>query len=340
MLNFDVERFLRIQSGAVGLAGAIDTEVAEAHSGGLANLHLAGAGGAGILLQPAAQFLRRHSTLPVFSDPIAETLAAGSVNLGAGSLVFLASLSGTTKESIAFLEYAQSRGAKVVALVGHADTPLGRGADRTLVNFAEDDTSSESFYVQSLLVALSLLARRGELGGLGDYETLVAGLAAAPQAFLTAKRAIEPKAEAYARIIAGSDWHIFTGAGNVWPEAYYYGMCILEEMQWIRTRPVHASDFFHGTLELVQEGVSVFLFKGEDASRPLADRVQRFVPGVGGDLTVLDTADYPTPELAPALRALLAPALLATMLERISAHLEVMRDHPLTTRRYYRRVDY
>ncbi len=41
-------------------------------------------------------------------------------------------------------------------------------------------------------------------------------------------------------------------------------MCILEEMQWIRTRPVHASDFFHGTLELVEKGVSVILFKGED----------------------------------------------------------------------------
>ena len=29
---------------------------------------------------------------------------------------------------------------------------------------------------------------------------------------------------------------------------------------------------------------------------------------------------------------------MATILERLSAHLEVMRDHPLTTRRYYKRV--
>ena len=32
--------------------------------------------------------------------------------------------------------------------------------------------------------------------------------------------------------------------------------------------------------------------------------------------------------------------LLATVLERISAHLEVLRNHPLTTRRYYKRVAY
>jgi fructoselysine-6-phosphate deglycase len=340
MLNFDETRFLNIQSGAVGLADAIDDVVGEALAAGASNIHFVGAGGVAILLQPAAQLLRRRSSFPVFSDPVAETMAAGSVNLSNKSLVFLASLSGTTKESVAFLEYAKARGAKVVTLVGHADTPLGHGADRALVNFAADDTSSESFYIQSLLAALSVLHRRAELGDLGDHADLLADMKAVPQALLSLKRAIEPKAGIFAKTIAGADWHIVTGAGNVWPQAYYYAMCILEEMQWIRTRPVHASDFFHGTLELVEKGVSVILFKGEDASRPLAERVERFVPTVGGSLTVLDTADYATPHLSPALRALLAPALLATLLERISAHLEVLRKHPLTTRRYYRRVEY
>ena len=98
-------------------------------------------------------------------------------------------------------------------------------------------------------------------------------------------------------MLAARDWHIFTAAGNAWPEAYYFGMCILEEMQWIRTRPVHAADFFHGTLELVEPGVSVVVLKGEDAARPLAERVERFVPKVGGELTVIDTADLPAPGL-------------------------------------------
>jgi len=31
---------------------------------------------------------------------------------------------------------------------------------------------------------------------------------------------------------------------------------------------------------------------------------------------------------------------LATALERLSAHLEARRNHPLTTRRYYKKVDY
>ena len=40
--------------------------------------------------------------------------------------------------------------------------------------------------------------------------------------------------------------------------------------------PVHASDFFHGTLELVEDGVSVMLLKGEDAAPP-ARRTRREV---------------------------------------------------------------
>jgi fructoselysine-6-phosphate deglycase len=55
---------------------------------------------------------------------------------------------------------------------------------------------------------------------------------------------------------------------------------------------------------------------------------------------VLDTRDLATTGLSSALRAMLAPALLATVLERLSAHLEVMRNHPLVTRRYYKRVAY
>jgi fructoselysine-6-phosphate deglycase len=337
MLNFDETRFLAIQSGAVALAAGLDRVVGELLAAGAPNVHFLGSGGAAILMRPAALLLRRKSRLPVFDDNISELMAAGSVNLAPGSIVVLPSLSGTTKESVAFLAHARDAGARVIALVGDADTPLGREADHVFANPAADDTSSESFYIQSLLVALSILKHRGEIE---NHDALVSGMQAVPAALLAAKRAVEPKAAGFARILAGKDWHIFTGAGNAWPEAFYFGMCILEEMQWIRTRPVHASDFFHGTLELVEPGVSVVLLKGEDEARPLAERVEAFVPAVGGELTVFDTADLPTPGLPAELRALLAPALLATALERIAAHLEVLRDHPLTTRRYYRRVAY
>lgn len=337
MLNLEPPRFLEIQTGAVNLAGPLDTLMENLLAAGAPNIHFLGSGGAAILMQPAVQLMRRKSAFPVYNDNISELMAAGSANLTEGSIVILPSLSGTTKESVQFLEHAKSVGATIVALVGHADTPLGTGADHTFTNYADDRTSSESFYIQSLLIALSVMKHRGEID---NYDTLLREMQDLPQALLDAKQAFEPKARDYATKIAGNGWHIITGAGNAWPEAFYYGMCILEEMQWIRTRPVHASDFFHGTLELVEKDVSVLVLKGEDEMRLLAARVEAFVPKVGGDLTVIDTADLALSGLSPEARDVLSPAVLATVLERISAHLEVIRDHPLTTRRYYRRVEY
>jgi fructoselysine-6-phosphate deglycase len=117
-------------------------------------------------------------------------------------------------------------------------------------------------------------------------------------------------------------------------------MCILEEMQWIRTRPVHASHFFHGTLELLEKDVSVLLYKGEDAYRPLVERVENFAKQYTNELIIFDTAKFDMGDLSPTARAYASPIALATMMERMSAHLESLRNHPLTTRRYYKRVAY
>ncbi|WP_284946564.1 SIS domain-containing protein [Acidisoma cladoniae] len=336
MLNFDAERFVRIQSGAVALAERIDTIIGDCLTAGARNIFFLGTGGAAILMQPAVLLLNRHSRFAAFMDVSAELIIAGHKHLGAQSIVVIPSLSGTTKESIAAMEYCRQQGATIISLIGHAGTPLA-AADHALINFAEDDTSSESFYLQSLLIALSIMRHGDECP---DYARFVTELQLLPQAMVDVKAGFEVRAEHEAEMMRTEPYHIVVAAGSAWPQAFYYGMCILEEMQWIRTRPVHASDFFHGTLELVEPGVSVILFKGEDEARPLADRVEAFTKGYTDKFTVLDTADFPMPGISQDTRALISPVLLATLLERLSAHLEVKRDHPLTTRRYYKRVAY
>ena len=235
------------------------------------------------------------------------------------------------------LEFSRRKGATVVTLTGNAESPLALAADHNFTNFAEDDTSSESFYLQSLVIALTILDAKGAPGA---FAGVVAELQRLPDLLLEVKRTFEPRAAELAEAFEDEPYHIVTGAGSTWAEAWYYGTCILEEMQWIRTRPVHASDFFHGTLELVESDVSVVILKGEDEARLLADRVESFVEGISDKVTVIDTAEFALPGISAEVRALISPVLLATVLERLSAHLEVLRDHPLTTRRYYRRVAY
>jgi fructoselysine-6-phosphate deglycase len=337
MLNFDIDRFLRIQAGALALEPAIHAAVGDLLARGARNVFFLGTGGAAILMQPAALLLQRRSGFPAFMEIAAELVTGGHQALGKGSVVVIPSLSGTTKESVATLEFCREKGARIITLVGHKDTPLGQQADHAFVNFAEDDTSSESFYLQSLMVALSIMAHRGEFAA---YESTVDELSTLPGHLVAAKQLFEQQAERLANAFADEPYHIITAAGGSWAQAWYYGMCILEEMQWIRTRPIHAADFFHGTLELVEKGVSVVILKGEDAYRPLTERVEKFARTYTDKVTVLDAASFELPGVSPETRALVSPVILATILERLSAHLEVKRNHPLTTRRYYKKVSY
>jgi fructoselysine-6-phosphate deglycase len=337
MLNFDPDRFVRIQTGAVSIAGDVRKLMRKLLSDGVERLYFMGTGGVQLLTLPAIELAQHRTVFPVGAQYPAQVVIDPPAGLGRRALVVIPSLSGTTKESVRLLSFLKERGVHTISLTGHADTPIAQEADHNFTNFAEDDTSSESFYLQTLLIVLALLAERGEYA---DFDGTVAELQRLPKLLVDAKAAFEDSAARLAETIKDDSYHIFTGAGSVWPEAYYYGMCILEEMQWIRTRPVHAADFFHGTLELVEQGVSVFVFKGEDAARPLADRVESFARRYTDKVRILDAASVALPGISQAVRSLISPILLATLLERLSAHLELLRNHPLTTRRYYKRVEY
>ena len=41
-------------------------------------------------------------------------------------------------------------------------------------------------------------------------------------------------------------------------------MCYWEEQSWLRSKSIHAAEFLHGTLEIVDETTPVTLFIGED----------------------------------------------------------------------------
>lgn len=334
LLNFDPVHYVGVQGGAAKLAGPIDEAIAKELDNGARNIAFWGAGGVAFLTLPAVRLLQSKSSFPTFHDLAAEVVLTDNSNIGEGSLVVFPSVSGTTKEAIAALEFAKSKGARVITLTGTAGTPLAEKADINFQNECADPTSSENYLLQSLFIALSIMRHRGELA---EYDRIIAELQTLPELLVGVKEQFEQRASDFADEVADEQNHIITGAGNVWYEAWYYAMCILEEMQWIWTRPVHASDFFHGTLELLEEDTSVWLVKGEDELRPLADRVERFAPTVTNKFRVFDTKDFELPGISQDVRALVSPVVIAAAFERLSVHLERARNHDLTTRRYYKK---
>lgn len=337
MLNFDEDRFIEIETAGLSVQPRVAEIIARLIDDGAENLFFLGAGGVMFLTQPAYSLMRAASAFPVFYEMGAELIEVGNCNLGPRSIVVMPSVSGTTKEAISALEYAKAKGATTITFTGTADTPVGDLADHNFTCPVADDTSSEMYYLQMLIVALSVMKARGEIT---DYDAVVSELARLPKLLVEVKRDAEDRAKELAEQLAADDYHMFTGSGPTWTQAHYYAMCILEEMQWIRTRPVHASDFFHGALELVEPGVSVVILKGEDLTRPLVERVEAFATRFTDKVRVLDAKDFALPGISERTRALISHVVLASVLERVSAHLEVIRNHPLTTRRYYKQIEY
>ena len=117
-------------------------------------------------------------------------------------------------------------------------------------------------------------------------------------------------------------------------------MCYWEEQHWLRTKSIHAAEFFHGTLEVIDRDTNVTVFLGEDAERPLAERVVKFLPRVCNRFEVIDSKDYDLPGISPEYRGYLSHLVTHMVTERIDAHIEALNCHPMVIRRYYRQFEY
>lgn len=211
MLNFDKDRFVKIQSGAVAIADDVRALVRKLLDDGLERIFFMGTGGVQFLTQPAIELARNGTVFPVSAAFPAQVVLEAPAGLDERALVILPSLSGTTKESVQLMAFLKERGVKTLSLTGHKNTPLGLDADYNFTNFAEDDTSSESFYLQTLLIVLALLAERGEFA---DFDATVAELKKLPELLVSVKEDYEAGAAALAQEIKDETYHIFTGAGS------------------------------------------------------------------------------------------------------------------------------
>ncbi|MDQ0733846.1 SIS domain-containing protein [Arthrobacter agilis] len=331
MLKFDEDQFLTRAQSFLALQPQIEDVVAGL--AGVEAVFLVGSGGTYAAMWPYEHLMRRSTTVPVRSAIAAELVLSGDALLNERAVAVFTSASGTTEDVIRCIEYCRERGVRTIGFTGIADSPIAQGVDHAFIT----EPDAWPFDLGLLLLTTRFLSERGEFAG---YDKLVDQLQAVPKALVGVARQAEPMAEAFAARHKDTDFHFVVGSGNLWGHAYLYSMCILEEMQWLHTTRVHGAEFFHGSLELIEEDTSVLLFVGEDETRPLMERVVAFSEKYSKATTVLDTADYPLDGVDDEFRGLLGPLVMDTITSRISKHLEKQRDHSLDLRRYYRVVEY
>ena len=179
MLNFDRNRFVTIQSGAVAFADTVRPLMAKALAEGVERLFFMGTGGVQILTFPAIELAQRLTTFPVRAHFPAQVVIDPPAGLDARSLVVIPSLSGTTKESVALLSFLKIGGcAPSPSPVMPIRLWRRRRARPTRTSPRTTPPPNPSI-CRHLLIVLALLAERGEYD---RFDATVAELKTAPRA--------------------------------------------------------------------------------------------------------------------------------------------------------------
>lgn len=331
MVKFDENKQIESVQNALALRGQIENVVDAICQKGFRNLYFLGIGGTWASAMQAEVHMKERSALWLQSLLSSEYNVVGDRCLGEGSVVIFSSVTGTTVEVVESVKKAKAAGATIFGFVDTPNTPLYEMSDYVISYTANEQ-------LKLFMVADRFMFNHGEFPEYDRYYAeLDAHLAAA---LVETEKLADDFGRAFAEKHHDDAMHYFVGCGNQYGKTYSYAMCYWEEQHWLRSKSIHAGEFFHGTLEVIDRDTPVTLFLGEDAQRPLAERVARFLPSVCANYTLIDSKDYPLTGISPEFRGNLSHLVVHAVTQRIDAHIERINCHPMQIRRYYRQWEY
>ncbi len=302
-LEADVARFLGEHGERVSALAR------EARQRAYESVYFVGSGGSWSAMYSGKYLADRFITLPSELVYSYELCWRAPRRLGPKALVFLASYSGKTEDTLAALDCARRVGAHTVALVKSADTPLAQGADEVVAY------GSSALYTLPALAASLFVIEFAHAGDLDAptaraIDELRAGVEALPAIIGRAYRDEKARCEELARAFLPSDLLYCVGAGPNYGLAYKFALTVF--MENIRTHGsvVESAEFRHGPAEMLerQRADMVFLL-GSDESRAMTERSLAFAGERGARTIVFDAAGY------EGLHPLLAPYVLKVPLQ-------------------------
>jgi fructoselysine 6-phosphate deglycase len=267
----------------------------------------------------------------------AEFVLHAPLALDEHSLVIFGSHSGTTKETVEAAQFTRQSSAQSLAITQSADSPLGQAVDHTIAY-----GSTEQGYFSAFMLTFAFLS-----GFLAQKEpawpfhkALMESLPHFPAALAQAKAQTISTAVLQAEKLKDSQPLYVLGAGPMYTTAYVFASCFLMEMQRMHAHALQAAEFFHGPFEVVDEATPLLLLIGEDPSRPIAERVLEFTKQYSQNTIVYDSKEFPMSGITPEIRPLVAPMIVDAALTNLVETIALLRDHPMTTRRYMGKVVY
>lgn len=327
--------FHRITEAAVAQRDRI-AQVAANAAKGLRTLFLIGCGGSYNDFSAASYVADRAAKVPTFIMNSEEFNRRRPALLGSDSVVLVASHNGTTAETIEAARWARAAGARVIGFTKNDTTKLAAECD-DVFTYNSDRTILAP---KQVLIGLMLTALLKESGSDLDFAAIDQAYSAVPAAFEKAIAEAEASLHEIAKSFGSEPFTYVLSAGPNQGAGYGFAMCYLMEMQWKHASWFNANEFLHGAFEVVQPDTPVLLFKGEDDTRVVIDRVETFLKKNTQRCLVIDSKDYSLPGVPASMRGEISPLLLSTLSKRLAEHYQAVTGHLLTDRRYMFKTTY
>lgn len=316
------------------LAPAIAEAAAEIAADPRARVWFIGGGASLAAMHGGAYLLERFTGVPASVSTGWQFLSRAPLAVDEHATVVLASYSGETPEVLEAKRYAESRGARTIAVTNTTETPLAQGANAVL------DFRSKAVFTAPLAICYALAA--GIMEGRGESadaaKALWSGLLALPGQMETQAARTRDHARDLARKAADVDAFYVMGSGPNYGLAYKLSLSVIIENLWKDAAPVDGGEFYHGPIEIVPPAGAgddrrAFLhLLGTDASRHVSQQAVRFCESKGARNLIFDAADYPE------FGDLFAPFALFVPTEWWVMEMAAQKNHDVDERRWMGKI--
>ncbi|MBH1988747.1 MAG: glutamine--fructose-6-phosphate transaminase (isomerizing) [Myxococcaceae bacterium] len=285
----------------------------------------------------AKRYFEELAKIPVEVD-LASEFRYRNPLIQPGSLVLGISQSGETADTLAALQLAKSRGARIMALCNVMDSAIARLSNASTGTFYTragpeiSVASTKALLTQIIslyLLALLMAQQRHALSTQEIHEHLEQ-IFTLPMLLESALKQ-EPQIKETARSLVNSNHMLLMGRGLLYPTVLE-GALKIKELSYIHAEGYAAGEMKHGPIALIDDKMPVLVLavQGMNYEKTLSNLEE--VKSRGARVLVLCNendlelrADYPDALIIPPSPHYLVPALAILPLQLLAYHLAVLR---------------
>jgi fructoselysine 6-phosphate deglycase len=267
-----------------------DIQKSRIGKGELKHVFFVACGGSQAAIYPGHYLLKCESrgfTTSIWNS--GEFITATPKALDENSICIICSLN-ATRETVEAVKTAKANGAVAIAMTGFPDTQMAKEGEYVVVySNGDEQVYSESNQSNSLRLGFEILKQYEDYE---NYEAAMEAYKAIDGIIAEAKASFLPDAQVFADTYKDDGILYILASGSLYGTAYSMASCHLMEMQTKHAVILHSGEYFHGPFETTDDKLAMVLFKGSGKTRPLDERVEKFIGKYNSHHKIFDILEF------------------------------------------------